>query len=50
MSGDPKPGTPEWDEAIFENQTAILAWLKSLGHEVEDGPEAEGLPESQRPG
>lgn len=32
----PVPGTREWNEMIFDNQTVILEWLKSRGHEIED--------------
>ena len=39
--GGSSPPVPAktWDEyykIIFENQTAILEWLKSLGHEIDD--------------
>jgi hypothetical protein len=36
---DPFPlcGTPEWDKMIYENQTAILEWLRSRWHEIDDG-------------
>jgi len=33
----PEPLTKEELKLIHENQTAILEWLKSLGHEIEDG-------------
>lgn len=33
----PEPLNKDELKLIYENQTAILEWLKSLGHEIEDG-------------
>lgn len=33
----PEPLTEDEQRAIYENQTAILEWLRSRGHEVDDG-------------
>lgn len=33
----PEPLTKEELKSIYENQTAILDWLKSIGHEIDDG-------------
>lgn len=32
----PEPLNKDEQRAIHENQTAILEWLKSRGHEIED--------------
>ena len=40
MNRKPRPSPTmdqkTWDEAIFENQTEILRWLQSKGHEIDD--------------
>lgn len=38
-----------WRASVYDNQTAILQWLKSLGHQVEDLRESDlTLPEDRK--
>lgn len=43
----PEPLNKEELKSIYENQTSILEWLKSIGHEIEDGPTAQTYPRKE---
>lgn len=39
----PEPLTKDELKSIYENQTAILEWLKSIGHKVDDNETGRAL-------